>query len=64
VLPLIYSDKTRHVLEDLGFKETTVDIRSHTDFSEMELPNDTACHIQSLVQESQKHFEKLDEIFK
>ena len=34
VLPIIYSDKTRHVLEDMGFSGTVYDLREDTPWTE------------------------------
>jgi colanic acid/amylovoran biosynthesis protein len=36
VLPVIYSDKTLHVLEDLGFEGAIIDIRSCEDYTAVE----------------------------
>lgn len=62
VLPLIYSDKTHHVLEDLNFTGKTIDIRKDDDFSTAALPVNSYGDIQAVALEAQKHFGKLDEI--
>ncbi|MBQ9117777.1 MAG: polysaccharide pyruvyl transferase family protein [Clostridia bacterium] len=68
VLPIVYSDKTLHVLEDIGFSGKVLDLRkgdaitfeeAQENFRTMTLPN-----AKYLAQESQKHFEKLDKILK
>ena len=56
VLPLVYSDKTKHVLEDLGFAGTICDLRvdSNWDHAEMTVAvPPTVCN--------GGHFEKLDQ---
>lgn len=55
VLPIVYSDKTKHVLEDLGFTGTVYDLREDrpwmtTAMATMTVP---AC-------EAERHFAKLD----
>ena len=57
VLPIIYSDKTKHVLEDLGFTGTMYDLREKAPWASVEM--DTA---NAPISESQKHFEKLDSL--
>lgn len=62
VLPVIYSDKTLHVLEDLGFNGPVIDIRSCKDYTDAGRPTAFAPDRRTLTQEAQKHFEKLDEV--
>lgn len=59
VLPLIYSDKTRHVLEDLGFAGTMYDIRED---GVWEMTEGTALDVEQTKIQAQAHFEKLDEV--
>ena len=61
VLPVIYSDKTLHVLEDLGFDGPMIDIRSCENYILME-PTKIAVDVQKLAIEAQRHFKKLDEV--
>lgn len=68
VYPIIYSDKTRNVLADIGFNGTWQDLRN------MSGVNYEACikglnqqnlkYVAQLKKDSVKHFEKLDEILK
>lgn len=60
VLPVIYSDKTLHVLEDLNFDGPVIDIRSCEDYTEVGIPTGFAVDRQKLAREARKHFEKLD----
>lgn len=65
VLPVIYSDKTLHVLEDLGFDCTMIDLRSCEDYNTAAGSlNCFAVDRKGLAQEAQSHFEKLDEVLK
>lgn len=68
VLPIVYSDKTRHVLEDLGFEGQVFDIRdpqpwdyarSRRNWDSPPAPLDAGIPVQA-----QKHFEKLDKVLK
>lgn len=59
VLPLIYSDKTRYVLEDLGFTGTMYDIRQNGNW---EMTEGTAMDVEQTKINAQAHFEKLDGI--
>lgn len=63
VLPVIYSDKTLHVLEDLGIRDPLIDIRSSCDYTTVK-PVEIAVNRQQLALDAQKHFEKLDEILR
>lgn len=58
-LPIIYSDKTQHILDDLHFSGETLDIRNlqeqEVDISKIE----KLVHVPS--KEAEKHFEKLDQ---
>ena len=62
VLPVIYSDKTLHVLEDLGFEGPVIDIRSCEDYTAVGAPEEASVDCQTLAREAQKHFEKLDQV--
>ena len=59
VLPLIYSDKTRYVLEDLGFSGTVYDIRQD---GAWEMTKGTALDVEQAKIQAQGHFKKLDEV--
>ena len=67
VLPIVYSDKTLHVLEDIGFAGKVLDLRkgdtitfedAQENFQKMQLPD-----VEKLAKEAEQHFAKLDEIF-
>lgn len=60
VLPVVYSDKTLHVLEDLGFDGAMIDIRSRAPYQGM--PSSTKTDREELVRAAKKHFEKLDRV--
>lgn len=62
VLPVAYSDKTIHVLEDLGFRGSVIDLRTCEDYAAAGYPEGFAGDRAKLALEAQKHFEKLDEI--
>ena len=64
VLPVLYSDKTRHVLEDLGFDGPMIDLRTCQDYTTVGRPADFLVDRQKLAREAQNHFRKLDEILK
>ena len=57
VLPIIYSDKTKHVLEDLGFEGPMYDLREEGTWSTMQMTTATAPAAQA-----EGHFEKLDAV--
>ena len=59
VLPIIYSDKTKHVLEDLGFAGKTFDLRSNEPWGLIDAAQANAPNIDAL-----RHFESLDKILK
>ncbi len=70
VIPVIYSDKTNNILNDLGFSGQIADIRTlsvgNLDYQaimqkpeEQRLPN-----MKDIVEESQKHFALLDKILR
>ena len=59
VLPIVYSDKTKHVLEDLGFAGTVYDLREDTPWTATEMTT-----IVAPAAESERHFEKLDQVLK
>ena len=54
VLPVIYSDKTKHVLEDLGFTGTVYDLREDVPWAEAPMTH------AAVPSGSDGHFEKLD----
>lgn len=62
VLPVIYSDKTLHVLEDLGFDGDVIDIRSDKSYADHALTTGFDVDMQELSSQAQKHFEKLDHV--
>ena len=60
VLPVVYGDKTLHVLEDLGFDGAVIDIRKDAPYTgEPSLPK---MDREVLAEAAQKHFEKLDKV--
>ena len=66
VLPIVYSDKTLHVLEDVGFQGKVLDLRKveriSFDEAQENFKNVTIPNMESLAKEAEKHFAKLDEI--
>ena len=59
VLPIIYSDKTLHVLQDLGFTGITYDIRKDEVWSAVQGTAMDVSHTHG-----SQHFEKLDQVLK
>lgn len=67
VIPIAYSDKTINVLNDMGFKGKIFDIRYMDKFNVKDLTEKDINYKIDITNEiinSQKHFEKLDKIFK
>lgn len=68
VYPIVYSDKTIHVLDDIEFKGEYADVRKlvDLDFEQIErsLSLQQKYPIEELKESAQKHFEKLDEVLK
>jgi colanic acid/amylovoran biosynthesis protein len=64
VLPLAYSDKTTHVLNDIGFTGKTVDIRNieSTDVSDFSLNSLTVHDVSNEKKHSEEHFRELDKV--
>ena len=62
-LPIIYSDKTRNMLEDIGFAGRFVEINemSSIDFKDINSGLVRYGGIKKLRKDSERHFEKLDE---
>lgn len=58
VLPILYSDKTKHVLEDLGFAGPVYDLRENTPWTAAQMTTAAAP-----ISASAAHFEKLDRMF-
>lgn len=65
-LPIIYSDKTAHILQDLNFKGEIIDLRKNSKWNFYESKenwNDRVKQIDNTMKSmSQLHFEKLDKI--
>lgn len=68
VYPIVYSDKTIHVLDDIEFKGEYADVRKlvDLDFEQIErsLSLQQKYPIEELKESALKHFEKLDELLK
>lgn len=65
VIPVLYSDKTKHVLDDMELPIETIDIRSieNTDISEIVNKNlDKHFNVEKQKEDAKRHFEKLDEV--
>ena len=68
VFPVVYSDKTLHILEDIGFEGNYIDIRNEDsydyNYSRKNLDQNYILKAERLAEESKKHFLKLDEILR
>lgn len=66
VLPVIYSDKTTHVLEDLGYKGITVDLRKENwvDYATAESNRSIITPIDTVKEQAQGHFAVLEQLIK
>ena len=66
VLPVIYSDKTTHVLEDLGYKGITVDLRQKNwiSYAEAEANRTVITPIDTIKEQAQGHFAVLEQLIK
>lgn len=67
VLPVIYSDKTKNVLEDMQFKGNIIDIRNlkkHYTFDEISQNMYLVQDMDKYISKSEEHFLKLDEYLK
>lgn len=67
VLPVVYSDKTINVLNDMGFKGKCIDIRKMTNsdienISVVDSDNQMLDNIDELRSVSERHFSKLDQL--
>ena len=67
-IPIIYSDKTKNILEDMNYKGKSIDIRKmekcdiNEVFSEENL--NYKLEVENLKKDAQRQFEKLDEVLK
>ena len=65
VFPILYSDKTKYVLEDLGFHGEYADLRDPDSLSfenaKKNLESGYKIDVTESIQNAEKHFEKLDE---
>ena len=66
VLPIIYSDKTLHVLEDLGHQGITVDLRKENWVGYAEAESNRAINtpIDTVRKQAQGHFAVLEQLIK
>lgn len=66
VLPVIYSDKTTHVLEDLGYQGITVDLRQENwvSYAEAEANRTVITPIDTIKEQAQGHFAVLEQLIK
>lgn len=66
VLPVIYSDKTTHVLEDLGFNGITVDLRKENwvGYAEADSNRSIVTPIDTVKDQAQGHFAVLEQLIK
>lgn len=66
VLPIVYSDKTLHVLEDMGFAGKVLDLRKEEQISFKEAQSNFQSleniNVDVQIEKSKLHFKKLDEI--
>jgi colanic acid/amylovoran biosynthesis protein len=64
VLPVIYSDKTTHVLEDLGYKGITIDLRTENwvDYAQAETNRSVITPIEATKEQAQEHFAVLEQL--
>ncbi|MBE6924093.1 MAG: polysaccharide pyruvyl transferase family protein [Ruminococcaceae bacterium] len=66
VLPIIYSDKTAHVLEDLGYAGRSVDLRKENwvSYLESEENRKVTSQLDTIKEQAQKHFAVLEQLIK
>lgn len=68
VLPVVYSDKTIHVLEDVGFKGIYVDIRKLVEidikYLQKNMDKQKLHDMDILREQAERHFEKLDKLLR
>ena len=66
VLPIVYSDKTLHVLEDVGFEGKVLDLRKEESITYEDAQNNFMSQrlldANKLAKEARNHFLKLDQI--
>lgn len=66
VLPVVYSDKTLHVLEDMSFSGTVIDLRDDVPWDYQSSRQNWDKHLETLTEkfarDSLRHFEKLDKL--
>lgn len=63
ILPVIYSDKTKHVIEDMNLKVKTIDIKNINSFDVQKLSKKDLVHkedITKIKEDAKRQFEKLD----
>lgn len=63
IIPVLYSDKTKHVLEDMKIDTKVMDIRKLSDFDVNSITDEDLnkkFNIEKQITDAQRHFEKLD----
>ena len=65
IIPIIYSDKTLHVLEDMNIKSKYIDIRKLDEFSVKELTQKDLTNVIDIQEQkvkAEEHFKEIDKV--